>query len=263
MDYDVAVHNSRVFADSGVVPDNITTDKYVKLLKQNNLWDSCVFFAVPSLGVDKDANQYVSKVYDLKANADLVQATGTAQPKYQSNGSLLYDDGDVMESGSLTTSNPIRTAIQSLTVIFWTKIVIKTTGQLLFNRYDSTAGTLPFLIGTDATLLTNLKLHIRNGSLNKHYVSNKVIADEEWHHVTMTFENNTLRGYVDAVEGTYTKILDNTMPSLLNSVNPVKLGNVIGNGLNGTQTALHQIYNSTFTAEQILWNYNNIRPEGV
>ena len=116
MDYDVAAHNSRVFAGSGVVPDNITTDKHVKLLKQNNLWDSCVFFAAPSLGVKKDGNQFVSKVYDLKANADLAQATGTAQPKYQSDGSLLFDGVGALLSTVLPVDNTIRNTVNNFTV---------------------------------------------------------------------------------------------------------------------------------------------------
>lgn len=101
MDYDVAIHNARVFADGGTVPDNVTTDRYVRLLKQAGLWDSCVFFADTARGVKKDGNEYVSKVYDLKANADLLQATGTAQPKYNTDGSLLYDGtGDFLQSSA-------------------------------------------------------------------------------------------------------------------------------------------------------------------
>jgi len=147
MDYDVAVHNSRVFADSGVVPDNITTDKYVKLLKQNNLWDSCVFFVAPSLGVKKDANEFVSKLYDLKANADVVESTGTRQPKYDIDGSLLCDGGDDLISETLPVNNPIRTTVNNFTICC---SVLKNTTQtnpfILMSRDGTIAGNRIWLL---------------------------------------------------------------------------------------------------------------------
>jgi len=92
-DYDVAVHNARVFADSGQVPDNITTGKAVKYMKERGVWNSLGECWIPSQGVNIDGNNYASKLYGLKAIHDLAQSTQTAQPVY-SDGGLVFDGVD-------------------------------------------------------------------------------------------------------------------------------------------------------------------------
>jgi hypothetical protein len=264
-DYDVAVHNSRVFTDSGQVPDNITTDRYVRLLKQANLWDSCVFFGDTARGVKKDTNQYVSKVYDLKANADLIQATGTAQPKYNADGSLLYDGGDHMYTGSVSAS--ISEAVNNLTVCGWIKNSSLVSIQYLLSRY-STTGDKIFGINVHST--GKMRFFIFNNSdvVCKNYESASNITVGQWIYYAFTFSSNSFKIYINGIEEVPSiKTVDLAITSLKTSTEKIALGGLISvetyKVTSGGQTALPQIYNSTLTAEQILWNYNNIRPEGA
>lgn len=274
MDWDVALHNTRVLADGGSVPDNITTDRYVRLLKQAGLWDSCVFFADTARGVKKDSNQYVSKVYDLKANADLFQGTGTKQPKYQTDGSLLYDGGDGVVTNPFTVDNPIRNCIVNITIIVWAKCgAINGTTQEIMCRSANTGASRVYEIYFNATGKPTFQL-FPEVVLQKIFEVNN-ITSTDLHCYCLTFNGSVVDGssqglmkiYVDGVENAVTKVYNQNIPALKNIDTRIEFGTAFNNIArplsNGSQTALHQIYNTTFTPEQILWNYNNIRPEGV
>jgi hypothetical protein len=268
-DYDVAVHNSRVFTDSGQVPDNITTDRYVRLLKQANLWDSCVFFGDTARGVKKDANQFVSKMYDIKGNADLSQGTGTKQPKYDSSGGLLCDGNDWIESDLLGVANQIRLVSTNCTVSVWVKRASSTATQYIFSRYG-VAGELVFGINFQATT-SRVRVFMYNTSdvISKNYEMTSIPTIGEWCHLVFTFAPNDLKLYFNGVlETPYVKTVDLSLASMNNSEEGISLcggtmGGETGNCASGTVVALPIMFNSTLTAEQILWNFNNIRPEGV
>jgi hypothetical protein len=95
------------------------------------------------------------------------------------------------------------------------------------------------------------------------WFTTNVIADNTWHRFAITFSPNSLKMYVDDTECTYVKDSDGIVNSVRNADSAINFGNLIPDLPNGSQSALYQIYNSTFTAEQLTWNYNNIRPEGV
>jgi len=261
---DVKAHIARVIADGGTVPEQAKMVSMVKQLMATNLWNNCVFFGLPLGGLKKDGNQYVSKVYDLKANADVAQSTGTAQPKYQSDGSLLYDGGDVLSSAILSTVNPIITATSNFTIIGWIKMPSNSSIKSFFNRYNGI--NYPWVLSTGASSpyfnTFRCLLSDSAGSI-KFYHAINVIADNTWHRFAITFSPNSLKMYVDNTECTYVKTNDNIVNSVRNVDNAVNFGAAIPDLPNGSQSALYQIYNSTFTAEQLTWNYNNILPEGV
>lgn len=262
----VKAHIARVTADGGTVPEQAKMVSMVKKLIAANLWNNCVFFGLPLGGVKKDGNEYVSKVYDLKANADLLQATGTAQPKYD-NGSLLYDGGDTLNSSTLPTNNLIRTSVSNFTIIGWIKMSATNGIKSFFNRYNGTA--YPWILSTGAVspyFNTFRCLLSDSAGAIKFYYTTNTIADNTWHRFAITFSPNSLKMYVDNAECTYVKLTDSTINSVRNVDNALNYGAYVGatpDMPNGSQFALYQIYSSTFTVEQLTWNFNNIRPEGV
>lgn len=260
----VKAHIARVTADGGTVPNQASMVSSVKKLIAANLWNNCVFFGLPLGGVKKDGNQYVSKVYDLKANADLLQATGTAQPKYD-NSNLLYDGGDRLISNNITT-DLAATLSNNTTVCFWVNAASSTAFQFVLSRYGTT-GNQVFFTNIQPNGKMRFGLFDNSNTICKDYESNSNVITGQWRHYSFTFNSGILKIYVDGIEETPKKTTDLAIGSLRNSIAGISLGGVNINptlGLsNGSQTALHQIYNTTFTAEQVLWNCNNIRPEGV
>lgn len=263
---DVKAHIARVTADGGTVPEQAKMVAMVKKLIAANLWNNCVFFGLPLGGVKKDGNQFISKVYDLKANADIIQATGTRQPKYNS-GNLLYDGGDTLNSTILLTNNPIRTAVSNFTIIGWIKMSATSGLKSFFNRYNGTVYPWILSTGSVSSYFNTFRCILSDSAgAIKIYFTTNTIADNTWHRFAITFSPNSLKMYVDNTECTYVKNTDNIVNSVRNVDNGLNFG--INNSStpdmpNGSQSALYQIYNSTFTSEQLAWNFNNIRPEGV
>lgn len=278
---DVKAHIARVTADGGTVPEQAKMVSMVKKLMAANLWNNCVFFGLPLGGVKKDGNQYVSKVYDLKANADLLQATGTKQPKYQTNGSLLHDGADWLGSSTLGSDNKLRnTVTNKLTAIIWVKQPTTANGQSYFSRWVSGAVPLLSCYGISRSRTNKVGYSLSDGAVKRDYISSITMANNVWTCLAFTFDGTVMDGakqgmlrlYVNGVEdtaATKTTFLDIT--TIKDCDTQVTIGTLGGsnNGhaeytlINNSYTAIPQIYNSTFTSEQLTWNYNNIRPEGV
>jgi hypothetical protein len=117
---------------------------------------------------------------------------------------------------------------------------------------------------------TAFESRLYNGTLRKHWYSN-IPLSLGWNQVgfTYNYETGSFMLYQNGNLVTNVGYILNTdmIGVELANVNRGVLLGVIGTGSlplsSGTKTALHQIYNSTFTPEQYLWNFNNIRPEGV
>jgi len=279
IDYNAQQHAARVIAGSGSVPNLTLLDKYVKLLKQAGLWDSCVFFAHAANGVDKDGNEYVGKVYDLMSNADLAQGTQTAKPKYNSDGSLFHDGADWTGSPTLANGNTIRDTRQKLTAIIWVKQPTTANGQCYFGRWVSALSPLVSAFAIFRSRSNKMEAYLSDGTVKRIYTSSFTIPNNQWIQLAITFDGTVTDGvlgkfsiYSNGVLDTApTKTTNLAISSVVDTDTQVSLGTLGGpnNGLaeytmvNNTYLALPQIYNSTFTPEQILWNYNNIRPEGV
>ena len=276
MEYEVAVHDSRVFTDSGAVPDNVTTDRYAKLLKQANLWDSCVFFADAARGVKKDGNEYVSKLYDLKANADCAQTTGTRQPKYNTDGSLQYDGGDFIISNTLSVDNPIRNITTNMTVAISVSLdASSTTERIIMCRWGIGSNLSTCLWLLEVNTSKKIRVIISDGitsGFNKSFFCNNTITSG-FHRIAFTYDGNAMDGsvhgvlklYVDGVLQSVTKTKNinlSTLRSIDRSVQVSGMNNTTSSLLkNGEKTALPTIYNATLTDEQILWDYDNILVE--
>jgi hypothetical protein len=208
---DVKAHIARVIADGGTVPEQAKMVSMVKKLMAANLWNNCVFFGLPLGGVKKDGNQFVSKVYDLKANADLVQGTGTSQPKYQTDGSLLYDGADRLASSALAVGSPIRTAVQYFTVTSWIYNPSTTSGPILTRTQGSSApASSVWYLGVNGS---KIELRLYNISTRKLWISNESLS-VGWNQIGMTYnyENGALKMYLNGSEVTsISKNLDTDM----------------------------------------------------
>ncbi len=276
----VKAHIARVTADGGTVPEQAKMIAMVKKLMTANLWNNCVFFGLPLGGVKKDGNQFVSNVYDLKANADLLQATGTKQPRYQTNGTLLHDGVDWTGSPTLAIGNTIRNTRQKLTAIVWVKQPTTTYGQCYFGRWVSGVSPLVSAFALFRSRTTNrMEAYLSDGALKRLYTSSFTILDNQWIQLAITFDGTVTDGvlgkfgiYSNGVLDTApTKTTNLAINSVVDTDTQVSLGTLgsSNNGsaeftvVNNTYLALPQIYNYALTAEQILWNFNNIRPEGV
>lgn len=271
---DVKAHIARVLADGGTVPEQAKMVSMVKKLIAANLWNNCVFFGLPLGGVKKDGNQYVGKVYDLKANADLSQATGTAQPKYNSDGSLLYDGGDGLASTTLQ-NNSLYNVSTNMTFIATCLIKSNAFVKMVVNHHHNTDVNLqPFQIYVNASNKIVVDFRGSNASTMKiSLISNLTINNTDTYHIACTFDggnadvNQRAKLYINGVLNGATATTIGDLTALVKTTYPYSFGYRYSDGSyelpNGSKTALHQIYNSTLSAEQILWNYNNIRPDGV
>jgi len=264
IDYNAQQHAARVIAGSGSVPNLTLLDKYVKLLKQAGLWDSCVFFAHAGNGVDKDGNQDVGKVYDLMSNADLAQGTQTAKPKYNSDGTLLYDGGDKIQSANLTDTNPIDLCRSAITVTCWVNIV-NAGYQFIFNRYDTGgAGSIWYIVQRATGVLgVGIFKGISSGIIKVYDTTATIEAG--WRCLGFTYSTSGgLNLYIDGINQEVTKTTDNANSDFVASTIPLTVGarysSTLNPYLNGNKTALPQIYNKVLTDAEILWNYNNIKP---
>jgi len=273
---DVKAHIARVLADGGTVPEQVKMVSMVKQLMAANLWNNCVFFGLPLGGVKKDGNQFVSKVYDLKNNADLVQATGTRQPTYYNDGSLLFDGGDCMLSATLGVANPIRTITTNMSVSLWIDIKSATYDQAIFDRW-----------GTGSSANSNWLIYIQASGLLRVYITGistaaKIFAttvsmvNRGLTHFTFTYNGNAMDGsvngmlklYINGVEHSPTKVTSLNSTTLYSNDKQLQISGFNASTVNNLiknsgYVVLPMVFNSTLTDAQVLWNYNNIRPEGV
>ena len=251
---DVKAHIARVIADGGTVPEQATMVAMVKKLIAANLWDSCVFFGLPLGGVKKDGNEYVSKMYDLKGNADLSQATGTAQPKYD-NGALLYDGGDSVISNVLPFGNPIRSATVETSVFMMIKCAPTSVFQHLISRY--TTGNLVFIMsnGPESPYFNRFRALIgaNSGTTAKIYYCSTDVFDNNWHQIGFTYINNDLKLYLNGHLDTPLKTFDNVSTVLKNDGLELSLGKFNSGDYplsNGNKTGISLIFNKALTQSE-------------
>ena len=94
----------------------------------------------------------------------------------------------------------------------------------------------------------------------KRYYGTTDVSDGTWHHVAFTWDNGTLKLFVDGSEETTTKVFDHAMTTIYNSDGPITVGctwvNDAPANLGSGGKADVRIYNSTLTATDISDIYN-------
>lgn len=265
---DVKAHIARVMADGGTVPEQAKMVSMVKKLIAANLWNNCVFFGLPLGGVKKDGNQYVSKVYDLKANADLAQATGTKQPKYD-NGNLLYDGGDYLQSATLDTNNNIRNAVANMSVFVSVNYKV--------GAFVECPATRAYHAGTPVRcawmlILDNgnrARVDISNGVIGiaKQFISTSSFKDETWQTFGFVFDGNSSIGgkigffkcYGNGIGMVGAMTVNNNMTSINNCDEPIMFGtngNLAYGTKSGNKTGMLLQFNKTLSDSESLIVHN-------
>ena len=180
MDYDLALHNTRVLNDGGSVPNLIQAESYIKYLKDNSLWDNCVYFGIGGSKIEPNTDNSCRKLYDLKGNADVFNSTATGQPRYNQDGSLQFDNGDNLQSDNLLTGNPIRNITTNMTVAISALLNTSlTTERCMFVRWgvESSLPTCLWIleVNTAKKISVILSDGITSG-FNKVFACNNVIT---------------------------------------------------------------------------------------
>lgn len=258
-DYDMAVHASRVVAGGGIVPNNTTTGRNIQWLKENNMWNDCVFYFDPTNGIIKDGNSLTSKGFDLKSNADLVQATGAAQPTYNAAGYLTCSDG-FLKSGLLSVGNPVRTN-SAITAVCWANRThtVSSLGYF-FNRHLATK--IAWIMSNGAAGAYNkYRVNYTTDGTNttKSYISNDDIFDSTWKMLGFTFGSGVLKLYVNGAEMAVTKTIDDA-GDIYDTNTALKLGaNDLGTSAMSGSLGTAIIFNTVKSAAELLALYNNTK----
>ena len=109
-------------------------------------------------------------------------------------------------------------------------------------------------------LMVYLSADGRGNSIIKRYHGTTDVSDGTWHHVAFTWDNGTLKLFVDGSEETTTKVEDDIMSTLHNSNGDLNVGCTLVNDLpanfgSGGRADI-RIYNATLTATDISDIYN-------
>jgi hypothetical protein len=134
---------------------------------------------------------------------------------------------------SVAAFNPTGNTGQSLTAWAWMKGDMAQTGRYIFGQIDFGASTNTRAWLLFCSLGGNLQVLLSydgTGS-TKNYLSTKFILDNFYHLVAFTWNNGTLKLYVDGEETPVTKLNDLAMTAITNFNAKVALGSGYSNGV--------------------------------
>ncbi len=161
----------------------------------------------------------------------------------------------------------INESTTNLTVALWLKTTDVDWVTTHLAHWKTTDNNRAWLISPSTTAETNgKKLMVfisENGAGTnpvKRYYGTTDVSDGTWHHVAFTWDNGTLKLFVDGSEETTTKVLDHAMTTIYNSDGLITVGCTLVNdapaNLGSGGKADVRIYNSTLTATDISDIYN-------
>ena len=150
----------------------------------------------------------------------------------------------------------------NLSVALWLKTTDQDWVTTHLANWISADNNRAWFIGPSRTAETNgKKLMVfitENGAGTtpvKRYYGTTDVSDGTWHHVAFTWDNGTLKLFVDGSEETTTKVLDHAMTTIHNSNGPITVGctwvNDLPANFGSGGRADVRIYNSTLTATDI------------
>jgi len=161
----------------------------------------------------------------------------------------------------------INESTTNLSVAFWVKTTDQDWTTTHLAHWRSLSNNRAWFIGPSRTAETNGKklmvfLTGDGAGTNpaKRYYGTTDVSDGTWHHVAFTWDNGTLKLFVDGSEETTTKVFDHAMTTIHNSDGPITVGCTWVNDLpasfgSGGRADI-RIYNSTLTATDISDIYN-------
>ena len=192
---------------------------------------------------------------------------------YIHGGEALTFDGFGNRSRSLDGSSDyisipdINESTTNLSVALWLKTTDQDWVTTHLAHWRNIDNNRAWYIGPSRTAETNgKKLMVfitENGAGTtpvKRYYGTTDVSDGTWHHVAFTWDNGTLKLFVDGSEETTTKVLDHAMTTIHNSNGPITVGctwvnDAPANFGSGGRADI-RIYNSTLTATDISDIYN-------
>ena len=161
----------------------------------------------------------------------------------------------------------INESTTNLSVALWLKTTDLNWTTSHLAHWKNAGNNRAWNIGPSKTSDTNGKklmiyLSADGDGLNpiKRYYGTTDVSDGTWHHVAFTWDNGTLKLFVDGSEETTIKEVDHSMTTILNSDGLITVGCTFANGVpanfgSGGRADI-RIYNSTLTATDISDIYN-------
>lgn len=275
LDPSYLVHNNRVIADGGTPGNGFLSDRNVTILKRGGLWNNCVFFADGIDGKKQDYDGTVGKLYDLKNNADLTQASSALKPTIFSNGSVYFNGATTIISPSLGETNSLRTSVEKFSVGVWIKHAASSSAAeyILGRRAGSTNRNCwqIFNYHTDAPRKFSVILTAPGDTSGKLYYSTNNIYTGDWVFALFTFDGTVtvpatgkigeLKLYINAVEETVAKVIDNNTSSVVNTSEPISVGAASSSVtfLTGSIGA-NMVFDRVLTTEEIAYLAKNTNP---
>ena len=150
----------------------------------------------------------------------------------------------------------------NLSVALWLKTTDQDWVTTHFAHWRNQDNNRAWWIGPSRTAETNgkkLMVYLSGGGAGnatiKRYYGTTDVSDGTWHHVAFTWDNGTLKLFVDGSEETTTKVANDAMTSIYNSDGDLTVGCTLVNDLpanfgSGGRADI-RIYNSTLTATDI------------
>ena len=161
----------------------------------------------------------------------------------------------------------INESTTNLSVALWLKTTDQDWVTTHFAHWRNQDNNRAWWIGPSRTAETNgkkLMVYLSGGGAGnatiKRYYGTTDVSDGTWHHVAFTWDNGTLKLFVDGSEETTTKVANDAMTSIYNSDGDLTVGCTLVNDLpanfgSGGRADI-RIYNSTLTATDISDIYN-------
>jgi hypothetical protein len=133
---------------------------------------------------------------------------------------------------SVTAFNPTGDSGQSLTAWCWMRGDMTQVGRYCFGQFDfgGTANARAWLLFASTGGQFQVILSSTGVLPTKNYVGNGTILDNRHHFLALTWNNGTLKLYVDGEEVTVTKVADGAMTAITNFNAKVALGHGYTNG---------------------------------
>jgi hypothetical protein len=150
--------------------------------------------------------------------------------------------------------------VNNLTVLFWLKTTENHWDRGLFSHWNINNDQRSWIFtlsnnssngGKGLSIVTSAD----GANVTKRYYGGSVVSDGTWHHCGMTWDNGTLKLFVDGVEETVSKVSDGAHGSLFNSSGKITInGSKDDTPLYLTKASMAdcRIYNTTLSEGEIL-----------
>lgn len=203
-------YKDRVIADGGSVISMDSVAKHIKFAQDSSYYDSTKCWVGASFGVKKDANNKVTKLYDLTINNNDVVRTDTSKsPTWVANSfngkpSLLFDGVNDCMTINHSSSLNFSEYTGAISIAMWVKIDSSIFGNATQEKILTRDAGSPRLF--DFTLhASNDRPYFYIWNVSGSFVS-PTTADanigDTWEFLSATFDTTNAMVYIDGVGGT-------------------------------------------------------------